>query len=297
MSVKNTPETFTIWQAAVHICAGNKYGAAGILGNLYAESGCKPNNLQNSFERKLKMSDDEYTAAVDSGKYKDFATDKAGYGIAQWTIANRKRNMLAAAKVNGMSIGSIEFQTYFLCMELYNYSYLLDRLRNAETIYQAASEFLMMYEKPSNITQEKRETRANFAKEYYDLYSDEPIDRYTRVDYVVLKRGSKGEGVKNVQRTLMELGYSLPDPGVDGCYGKGTAAAVKKFQQDVGLTADGIAGALTQNLLIETAIKRHEEELKQPVYTVTISHLTEEEAASLFEAYQNYCITMEEEHE
>ena len=69
-------------------------GAAGLLGNLQAESGLNPRNLQNSYEKKLGMSDEEYTAAVDSGAYKDFVTDGAGYGLAQWTNLNRKQLLL-----------------------------------------------------------------------------------------------------------------------------------------------------------------------------------------------------------
>ena len=34
---------------------GNVYGVAGLMGNLYAESGLKPNNLQNSFNKKLNL--------------------------------------------------------------------------------------------------------------------------------------------------------------------------------------------------------------------------------------------------
>ena len=65
-------------------------GAAGLMGNLKAESGLNPKNLQNSFEKKLGMSDADYTAAVDCGAYGSFVTDGAGYGLAQWTYSSRK---------------------------------------------------------------------------------------------------------------------------------------------------------------------------------------------------------------
>ena len=42
-------------------------GAAGLMGNLYAESGLIPTNLQNTYEKKLGYTDAAYTAAVDSG--------------------------------------------------------------------------------------------------------------------------------------------------------------------------------------------------------------------------------------
>lgn len=47
----------------------NDFGVAGLMGNLFAESGLNPKNLQNTYEKKLGMTDEEYTAAVDSGSY------------------------------------------------------------------------------------------------------------------------------------------------------------------------------------------------------------------------------------
>ena len=57
---------------------GNAYGVAGLMGNLNAESGLNPNNLQNSYEKSLGMTDAQYTAAVDNGSYTNFAKDSAG---------------------------------------------------------------------------------------------------------------------------------------------------------------------------------------------------------------------------
>jgi hypothetical protein len=61
---------------------GNKKGVAGLMGNLKAESGLIPSNLQDSFESKLKMDNTSYTKKVDDGTYKNFINDKAGYGLA-----------------------------------------------------------------------------------------------------------------------------------------------------------------------------------------------------------------------
>lgn len=41
----------------------NDYGVAALMGNLYAESGLNPRNLQNSYEKRLDYTDDTYTAA------------------------------------------------------------------------------------------------------------------------------------------------------------------------------------------------------------------------------------------
>ena len=59
----------------------------------------------------------------------------------------------------------------------------------------------------------------------------------------VLRQGSSGPEVTNLQQKLKDLGF---DPnGVDGNFGPGTKAAVLAFQQSKGLQADGIAGPAT----------------------------------------------------
>ena len=62
-----------------------------------------------------------------------------------------------------------------------------------------------------------------------------------------LKKGSRGEAVKKLQTALKEQGYY--NGTVDGVYGNATVKAVKAFQKSNGLTADGIAGAKTQEKL------------------------------------------------
>ena len=45
----------------------NPYGVAGLMGNMFAESGLKSTNLQNTYEKKLGMTDETYTMSVDNG--------------------------------------------------------------------------------------------------------------------------------------------------------------------------------------------------------------------------------------
>ena len=63
------------------------------------------------------------------------------------------------------------------------------------------------------------------------------------VQTAVLRQGSKGGEVKEVQRRLKQWGYY--SGSVDGIYGKQTVEAVKRFQKKNGLTPDGIAGKAT----------------------------------------------------
>ena len=57
------------------------------------------------------------------------------------------------------------------------------------------------------------------------------------------KYGSRGQEVRTIQTKLKRWGYY--NGNVDGIYGSGTLAAVKRFQKKNGLAVDGIAGKRT----------------------------------------------------
>ena len=60
-----------------------------------------------------------------------------------------------------------------------------------------------------------------------------------------LKSGSRGDAVKALQNALNSLGYG--NLAVDGIMGSKTVAALKRFQKDSGISADGIVGTNTRN--------------------------------------------------
>ena len=92
-----------------------------------------------------------------------------------------------------------------------------------------------------------------------------------------LRRGDKGAWVTLAQTELINKGYSCGSTGADGDFGKNTEAAVRRFQNDHRLTADGVIGQKTWNALdgAEPAIK----------YTVTVSGLTATQADALILQY------------
>lgn len=140
------------------------------MGNLRAESGLSPTNLQNSYEKKLKMTDMEYTAAVDNGSYKNFVYDKAGYGLAQWTFWSLKERMLEYAKSVGKSIGDLGMQLDFLYLELTRNKHILSVLENATSVRQASDVMLLQYERPADQSVSVQEKRAAFGQEYFDQF-------------------------------------------------------------------------------------------------------------------------------
>ena len=76
-----------------------------------------------------------------------------------------------------------------------------------------------------------------------------PVINPYKMTTKILKKCSKGEGVKWVQFQLISKGYALPKYGIDGDYGEETAHAVKKFQYANNLTPDSIVGKNTRNAL------------------------------------------------
>ena len=76
----------------------NDYACAGIVGNAYAESGCNPTNLENMYEQRFGMSENEYMNAVDNGTYTNFVHDCAGWGIFQFTYFTLKQGLLDYAR-------------------------------------------------------------------------------------------------------------------------------------------------------------------------------------------------------
>lgn len=92
----------------------------------------------------------------------------------------------------------------------------------------------------------------------------------------MLRNGSAGSYVTLLQTKLIQLGYDLKPYGADGKFGATTEKAVREFQADRGLTADGIVGPMTWQAL---------EEGKQEFYTVTIPHVGKSVAEKIVGTY------------
>ncbi|WP_026413830.1 peptidoglycan-binding domain-containing protein [Actinomadura oligospora] len=64
-----------------------------------------------------------------------------------------------------------------------------------------------------------------------------------------VRRGDEGDFVRAAQTELVKQGY-LKAGGVDGDFGPKTEAAVRRFQEDVGLNVDGVVGPKTWRQLV-----------------------------------------------
>lgn len=92
-------------------------------------------------------------------------------------------------------------------------------------------------------TQVSTPTRTPAANNSSGTSSGQNQGQSQQQDDGILRSGSSGNAVEQLQKQLKELGYYTGS--VDGSYGAGTTNAVKDFQQVNSLTADGIAGAQT----------------------------------------------------
>lgn len=148
----------------------NPFGVAGLMGNLYAESGLNPQNLQNTYEKKLGLSDAEYTKAVDAGTYSNFAKDAAGYGLAQWTYSARKLNLLNYTKSKNVSIGDLDAQLEFLVKEMAGYTAVVKAIKEAKSVKEASDVVLTKYERPADQSDNTKNKRASYGQKYYDQF-------------------------------------------------------------------------------------------------------------------------------
>lgn len=93
------------------------------------------------------------------------------------------------------------------------------------------------------------------------------------VESMLLRNGSRGDAVKQLQANLNKLGFDCG--AVDGIFGPKTEAAVKAFQKANGLVVDGIVGPATQAKL-EEMLRKMEEQANAQVFQARARQLENE---------------------
>ena len=150
----------------------NDYACAGILGNANAESGLRSNNLQDTYQRKFNMTDEEYTNAVDNETYNNFIYDAAGYGIFQFTYWTLKKGLLEYARSTNRSIGNLEMQLEYSWLTFEkSYSSMLNTLKTATSVLEASNAVLLKFECPADQGTSVQNKRAAYGQSYYNKYA------------------------------------------------------------------------------------------------------------------------------
>lgn len=209
-------------------------GVSGLLGNLFAESGLRSNNLQNSYESVLGYTDKEYVEAVDSKKH-DFVFDKAGFGLAQWTYWSRKQDLLRFAVEEHASIGSCKMQCKFLYKELSEkFKPVLKVLETTEDVREASNIVLTQFERPAlqDITVQNK--RYGYANTFYEKYAAKEIKKCpfkvrVSIDNLNIREGA-GTDYKKIGRYTKKGVFTV----IEVKEGKGSKAGWGKLKSGIG---------------------------------------------------------------
>ena len=169
-------------------------GAFGLLANIFCESRFNPKNMQDSYEAKLGMNDETYTASIDNGAYspEQFAHDACGYGLAQWTYWSRKSMLYAYCKEAGDSIGSLTAQLEFMAREIrLNYKGVYNVLVSATDRAEACKYVMLNYERPADMSASAQKNRVGYCNALYEDLAEKDtrmnVDDFIDKLYLALK--------------------------------------------------------------------------------------------------------------
>lgn len=234
-------------------------GALGMLGNWECESGCEPYRVQGDYQASRAISK-AYVNAIQNGTQdrERFAMDQKGFGLAQWTYPQRKRNLWDRWKNSPYQIDSVNLQVSFAMGELGSeYPGLLSYLKTAEAIWDCTDRICREYERPAvNNVQARYEAALRIRKEL-DLSGkaeepDKPEEPNTDDDGIHVMKTWPPRTIDEhctgwaevwlLQSLLKCRGFNVL---YDGIWGNVLTDKVKKFQAENGLYADGVVGKNT----------------------------------------------------
>ena len=93
-------------------------------------------------------------------------------------------------------------------------------------------------------------------KSFWKGHAETPVSTFggrphtVKVELPILRKGMKCETVGILQAILISYGYDLGEGGADDDFGAKTEHALQCYQEDVGLTPDGVCGQATWSKLL-----------------------------------------------
>ena len=187
------PVTFNSYMRRIWDILVTEYteeGAAGLMGSLYAESGCYPYQCQSpDGEHMISRTHClNYIEQVDNQtitRYQfshggcdlngNYTSSNLGFGLAQWTWPSRKEGLYdyIFSTTGGTTLNDEYRQTEYILQEISSGSYptVYTTLTTSHNIDACADVCLEDYESPSEQGQVAHEMRRSYAKQIYDRYS------------------------------------------------------------------------------------------------------------------------------
>lgn len=207
--------------------------ACALLAQIQKESLFKPENLEDSRNNSLGMTDWQYVNTVDSGSYTNFVNDAAGFGLAQWTERSRKQNFLNYFKSRGKSIADLETQIAFLLYEMKAFfGGIWNKCLSSHDLKDLTWSLLNTWENPAEKLMNMVE-RYEYAQEWYQKFSSQNG---------MVKEASgmtKQEAIKKVlDLARSEIGYreKASNSNLDDKTANAGGANWTKYARDLGKT-------------------------------------------------------------
>jgi cell wall-associated NlpC family hydrolase len=130
-------------------------GAAGIMGNINAESGFDPAVFEGG---------------ADSSGY---PVDGVGFGLIQWTFTSRQAPLVEMAKKAGVKPTDVDIQLQYVMRELKDsYQSVYNVLKTSNDIYETTSKFMLEYEAPLDQSAEAINGRVAGGRAYLSEYGN-----------------------------------------------------------------------------------------------------------------------------
>lgn len=253
-------------------------GAAGVLANVEAESAFTSINVQDSFNRALGISDEEFVRRVDAGDTALFMTPDLGFGLAQWTAQDRKEKYLSHFRKLGVSIGDFRTQVDYLILDMRTFwsKKPWNTCISSNDPYQCGYSMCKYYEICSDL-ENASDSRGKRARDHWygfvraavtsgltveapatetaasaapepELDEDGiPIEKTWPPRTIQKGRCSGWPEVWLLQAALHCRGYNVVK---NGDFGEKLEEKVVKFQREHGLDDDGIVGPMTWAALL-----------------------------------------------
>lgn len=186
---------------------------------------------------------------MSEGVYKDYSgvdiNTKARYNYAQWCDPKGKGLIPAKYRVPGAAVFWGDSAS-----SIHHVAYLYKPVTDGKTsgdwyIIEARG---VMYGVVMTRLESRKPNFWGWMTKYFDYAGTASTPITSNIENApatsnrVLKNGMEGADVKAMQTNLIRLGYDCGRWGADGDFGDATEIALKKFQEEHGLTADGQYG-------------------------------------------------------
>ena len=201
--VEGNADTEKIWNY-LRSKGVTKAGAAGLMGNLQAESSLKAFNVEDKsynkalYKKNPRLEDEAYFNDIYSGKTSFVPSLKGnspGWGLAQWTYGSRKQGLWDLAKSRGKKVDDLNTQLDYLWNELNSMKKedasgkrksLASILAKTNNLTEASNLILWDFEGPRTgngkdyPTEAQHEAkRYGYSKSWYDKYANKELARNT----------------------------------------------------------------------------------------------------------------------